>query len=61
MARPAMVEETVELLRSAWAIVQDSGVPEHVQPAALSEAVRILAADRRAHPAAEPTPLDPYH
>jgi hypothetical protein len=57
-----MVEEMVGLLRSAWAIVQESGVPEHVQPAALSEAVRILAADRRAHPAGKPiTPLGPDH
>jgi hypothetical protein len=59
-ARPATIQDAAELLRSAWAIVEDSGVPEHVQAAALSEVVRILAADQASHQASTPvTPLDP--
>lgn len=63
MARPATIDEVVELLRSAWAIVEDAGLPERIHLVAFSETVRILAADRPGPPPAEPitpTPLDPY-
>jgi hypothetical protein len=55
--RPATIQEAVEILGRAWRIVQTSDLPEHVQPTALAEMIRFLAADR---PAAESTPLDPH-
>ena len=53
--RPATIQEVAEILRRAWLIVYTEDLPAHVQSAALTETIRILAADR---PAAESTPLD---
>lgn len=58
MARPATVEEVAELVRSAWAIVQDADLPEGVQSEVLGEVIRILADDRHRRPPPQPSPLD---
>lgn len=35
--------EVAEVLKKAWSAVEDAGLPEHVQPTGLREAVRLLA------------------
>jgi hypothetical protein len=37
--------DVTEILKKAWSAVEHAGLPEHVQPTGLHEAVRLLAAD----------------